>query len=156
MSLGRGKNKIKNPYTLQDMYPEYVSMYPEGSIYYLTYGEYRDITTMFLKHLAHQLVYKSLTVTLPFRLGEISVVKHKPAYKSLRNMVIDWDRSKELNKQVRQFNDHSNGYMYKFYWDRKKNILDNKTVYIFCPARVNKREVAKLVKTKQNDYYERG
>jgi hypothetical protein len=152
----RSRNKIQTPYTLQDMYPHYVSMYPEGSIYYLTYRQYRDITTMFLKHLAHQVVHKSLTVTLPFRLGEISVVKHKPAYKSLRNMAIDWDRSKELNKQVRQFNEHSNGYSYRFYWDRSKNILENKTVYIFQPARVNKREVARLLKSKLNDYYERG
>jgi hypothetical protein len=151
----KGKNKIQSPYTLQDMYKEYVQVYPEDSIYFLNYSEYRDITAMFLKHLASQVVQKSLTVTLPFRLGEISVVKHKPAYKSLRNMAIDWDRSKELNKQVRQFNDHSNGFVYRFHWDRKKSILHNKTVYIFSPARVNKREVARLVKTKQNDYFER-
>jgi hypothetical protein len=137
------------------MYKEYVLLYPEDSVYYLKYGEYRDITTMFLKHLAHQVVQKSLTVALPFRLGEISVVKHKPAYKSLRNMVIDWDRSKELNKQVRQFNDHSNGFVYRFHWDRRKCNTEHKTVYIFSPARINKREVARLVKTKQNDYYER-
>jgi hypothetical protein len=153
--MSRGHNKIQNPYTLQDMYPDYIQMYPEGSIYYLTYTEYRDITTMFLKHIAHQMVQKSLTVTLPFRLGEISVVKHKPAYKSLRNMAIDWDRSKELNKQVRQFNEISNSYTCQFHLNRSNKLLCNKTVYIFQPARVNKREVARLLKTKQNDYYER-
>jgi len=151
----QSKNKIQNPYTLQDMYKDYLITYPEGSVYYLKYSEYRDITTMYLKHLVHQLVQKSLTVTLPFRLGEISVVKHKPAYKSLRNMAIDWDRSKELKQQVRQFNEHSNGYIYRFHWDRKKCILDNKTVYMFSPARANKREVARLVKTRTNDYFER-
>jgi hypothetical protein len=153
--LKRSRNKIQNPYTLQDTYKDYLLMYPEDSIYYLTYSQYKDITTQYLKHIAHQVVQKSLTVTLPFRLGEISVEKHKPAYKSLRNMAIDWDRSKELNRQVRQFNEHSNGYAYRFHWDRKKCILANKTVYIFCPARVNKREVARLVKSKLNDYFER-
>ena len=150
----RGRNKIQNPYTLQDMYKAYLEEYPEGSVYYLEYADYRDITTMYLKHIAHQVVHKSLTVTLPFRLGEISVEKHMPTYKSLRNMAIDWDRSKELSKQVRQFNEHSNGYSYRFHWDRKKCILDNKTTYIFKPARVNKREVARLVKSKENDYFE--
>ena len=153
--MNKGKNKIQNPYTIQDTYKEYIKKYPQGSIYYLEYKEYVIITTMYLKHLANQLVRKSSTVTLPFRLGEISVVKHKPAYKSLRNMVIDWDRSKELNKQVRQFNDHSNGFVYRFYWDRRKCFIENKTVYIFQPARVNKREVARLVKTRENDYFER-
>ena len=151
----RGRNKVQDPYTLQDTYKDYVEKYPEGSDCFLTYLEYRDITTMFLRYLANQMVHKSLTITLPFRLGELSVVKHKPSYKSLKNMAIDWSKSKEINKQVRQFNEHSNGYAYRFHWDRRKCMLDNKTVYIFQPSRSNKREVARLVKTKENDYYER-
>jgi len=153
--MGIGKNKIQNPYTIQDSYKDYLIKYPEGSDYYLKYLEYRDITTMFLKHMTEQLVYKSTTICLPFRLGEITVVKHKPVYKSLKNMVMDWDKSKEQNKQVRQFNEHSNGYVYRFYWDRKKSMTDNKTAYIFKPARAIKREVARLVKTRENDYFER-
>lgn len=151
----RSKNKVQNPYTIQDMYLRYVEEYPEGSLYYLTYLEYRDITTMFFKSLADKIVYKSLTVKLPFRLGELSVVKHKPIYKSLKNMVIDWSKSRDLSKQVRQFNDHSNGFVYRFHWDRRYCILDNKTVYIFQPTRVNKREVARLVKSRENDYFEK-
>ena len=153
MRLGK-KNKIQDPYTIQDTYKEYVELYPEGSINYLTYAEYRDITTMFFKYMADRIVYKSLTVTLPFRLGEISVEKHKPAYKSLRKMVMDWDRSRELNKQVRQFNEHSNGYIYKFLWNRHKCITPHHQSYAFKPARSLKREVARLVKTKENDYFE--
>ena len=153
--MNKGPNKYQDPYTLPDMYKEYLAEYPEGSIYYLSYHDYRDITTLFFKHLASQMVNKSLTVTLPFRLGELSVGKHKPVYKSLRNMAIDWDRSKELNKQVRQFNSHSNGFTYKFYWDRQKCTVPNKTAYLFNAARVNKREVARLIKTRENDYFER-
>lgn len=151
----KGKNKIQNPYTLQDMYLSYVNEYPEGSLYYLTYLEYRDITTLYLKDMVNKIVYRSMSVKLPFRLGEICVVKHRPVYKSIKNMVVDWDKSKKHNRQVRQFNEHSNGFVYRFHWDRKNCILDNKTVYIFQPARVNKREVARLVKTRENDYFER-
>jgi hypothetical protein len=129
-------------------------MYPEGSVYYLTYAEYRDITTMFLKHLTEQLIQKSKTITLPFRLGSLTVEKHKPNYKSLKNMAMDWYKSKELNRQVREFNEHSNGYIYRFHWNRSQCLVNNKTVYIFQPARAIKREVARLVKTKQNDYFE--
>jgi hypothetical protein len=155
MSSRRGLNKVQKPYTIQDSFKGYLELHPEGSPYYLKYSEYKNITTQYFKHLADQLVQKSLTVTLPFRLGEISVVKHKPVYKSLRNMVIDWDSSKSLNKQVRQFNDHSNGFVYRFHWDRSRSTLDNKTSYIFSASRSNKREVARLVKTRQNDYFER-
>lgn len=151
----RGKNKVQNPYTIQDTYKEYIKMYPIGSIYYLTYKEYLIITTEYLKYITQQLVEKSATVVLPFRLGSLSVIKYKPEYKSLRNMSIDWVKSKQLNKQVRLFNEHSNGYRYKFNWNRSRVILNNKTVYIFQAARSLKRRVAKLVKTKQNDYFER-
>jgi hypothetical protein len=155
-NLRAGKpNKVQHPYTIQDSYKDYVVKYPEGSVYFLTYPEYKDITTMYLNHIADNLVQKSITVRLPFRLGTLAVVKHKPIYKSIKNMVIDWTRSKELSKQVRQFNDHSNGFIYRFHWDRKNCITDNKTAYMFNPTRLNKREVARLVKTKQNDYFER-
>ena len=149
------RRKIQNPYTIQDTYKDYLKQHPEGTDYYIPYSEYRDITTEFLKYLTVRLVEKSATVVLPFRLGSLTVVKHKPEYKSLKNMAIDWVKSKELNKQVRFFNEHSGGYIYRFHWDRSRVQIDNKTVYMFHPARTLKRGVAKLVKTKQNDYFER-
>jgi hypothetical protein len=151
----KGLNKVQDPYTIQDSYPDYLEKYPEGSVYYLTYSEYRDIVVAYFRHIANQVVHKSKTVTLPFRLGEISVEKHKPAYKSLRNMPIDWDRSTELNKQVRQFNEHSNGFAYRFHWNRSRCQVGFKTVYIFQASRFNKREVARLIKTRQNDYFQK-
>lgn len=153
--MRRSKNVVQNPYTLQDMYKVYVKEYPEGSLYFITYREYRDITTMYLKHLVSQMLYKSQTVTLPFRLGTLSVVKSKPNYKSLKNMAVDWFTSKKLSKKVKEFNEHSNGFVYRFHWDRSHCILDNKTTYMFKPARANKREVARLVKSRENDYFER-
>lgn len=152
--MRRGRpNVVKDPYTIQDSYKDYVEQYPEGSINYLTYSEYKTITTEFFKYMADKMVNKSLTVTLPFRLGEISVEKHKPAYKSLRNMAIDWGLSKEHSKQIRQFNAHSNGYIYRFYWDRRKCLTPHHSSYTFKPSRANKREVARLIKNKENDYF---
>jgi hypothetical protein len=148
-------NKVQDPYTIQDTYKRYLEKYPEGSVYYLKYSEYRDITTAYFKYLSDRLINKSLTISLPFRLGELTVYKHKPIYKALKRMTMDWTRSKELNKQVRQFNDHTNGFIYRFHWDRKRNVLENKTSYIFCASRANKREIARLIKTKQNDYFEK-
>jgi hypothetical protein len=151
----RGLNKVQDPYTLQDMYIQYIKEFDESSPYHITYIEYRDITTLFLKYLADQMILKSATVTLPFRLGDMSVVKRKPAYKSLRNMVIDWVTTRALHKHVYQFNSHSNGFLYQFYWDRGKCNVPYKIQYVFKPTRQNKRLVAKLVKDRTNDYFER-
>lgn len=152
--MSTGKNKIQDPYTIQDSYKAYLLANPEGSHFYLPYSEYKDITTMFFKHLMEQVVHKSLTIHLPFSLGYISVVKHRPVYKSIKNMVIDWDKSKAQNTHVREFNQHSNGCVYKFKWDRRFCFTVNKTVYAFTPSRANKREVARLIKNRLNDYYE--
>jgi hypothetical protein len=149
------KKVIDNAYTIPDFYEDYVSKYPEGHIYYLTYLEYVTITTLYLKHLSDQIVHKSMTVNLPFRLGKLSVVKHKPVYTSIRKMVIDWVASRAAGKQIRLFNEHSNGNRYKFLWDRRVCCTANKTSYKFYPVRTMKREVARLIKAKENDYFER-
>ena len=151
----RGLNKIQEPYTLADMYGDYIKEFEESSLYYMTYAEYIEITTLFLKHLADEMILRSATVTLPFRLGDMSVVKRKPAYKSLRNMVIDWVTTKALHRRVYQFNDHSNGFVYKFDWNRGKCTVPYKINYVFSATRANKRLVAKLVKERTNDYFER-
>jgi hypothetical protein len=153
--MGRGPNKVQEPWTIQDMYIQYIKEFEDSSPYYMEYSEYRDITTLYFKYLADQLVLKSATVTLPFRLGDLAVVKRKPVYKSLRKMVIDWMTTKALHKYVYQFNDHSNGFLYHFYWERGKCTVPNKINYIFKPTRQNKRMVAKLVKDITNDYFER-
>lgn len=150
-----GRDRVRDSYTLQDMYKEYVKEYPEGHIYYLDYTSYIDITTAFLKYLNEQIVYKSATVTLPFRLGRVSVAKYKPHYKSVKNMTINWTKSKELDKHVVNFNEHSNGYLYRFWWDRTSCQVEFKTMYRFIPVRSMKRTVAKLIKNKENDYFER-
>ena len=144
-----------NAYTVPDFYLDYLNKYPEDSIYYLTYDQYRDITTLYLKHIASQVVQKSMTITLPFRLGKLSVIKIKPIYKSLHNMSMDWEASKLAGKQIRLFNEHSNGNRYRFWWDRRTTYVSNKTNYTFKPVRSMKREVARLIISKENDYFQR-
>ena len=39
-----------------------------------------------------------MTVTLPFRLGKLSVIKHKPSYKSIRNMAMDWEATRKIKQ----------------------------------------------------------
>lgn len=153
--MSKSHNIVQNAYTIPDFYMEYVKKYPEGHLYYLTYREYRDITVMFLKHLTGKIIYKSTTVNLPFRLGTLAVIKQKPLYTTLRNMVMDWPKSKEAGKQIRLFNEHSKGNRYRFWWDRRTCITNNKTAYTFKPVRFIKREVARLIKSRENDYFER-
>lgn len=150
----RGPNKHQSPYTLQDMYKEYIAEFEEGSHFCVPYSEYKDIAVAYLKYLQEELVEKSAKLKLPFSLGHLMVSKKKQEAKKLTAMPIDWYESKKQGKQVRFFNDHSGGFKYSFFWSRKFCAVKNKNNYLFTPTRDNARRVAQLVKTKENDYFE--
>ena len=155
IKVKRGKNRIQNPYTLQHMYKHYIEQFEKGSPYFISYSEYREIAVFFLKYLRDQVVEKSFETKLPFNLGHLSVVKTRAYYKNLKSMPMDWKASKETGKQVRLFNTHSSGYSYSFFWSKKYCTVKHKNNYIFKPTRSNSRRVAKLVKEKENDYFEK-
>src|SRR4030042_2592858 len=96
----RGKNKIKDPYTLPDFYKEYISHFSEDHPYYIPYSEYSEIVSDYLKYVSDLVVVKSMTFKLPFRMGYLSVYKHKPVFKSVNNMSVDWKKTRELGKAV--------------------------------------------------------
>jgi hypothetical protein len=150
----RGKNKLQNPYTLPDMYKEYISHFEENHPYHITYAEYCEVVSDYLKYISELVVVKSMTFKLPFRLGTISVHKHKPVFASTQKMAIDWQATRKEGKVVRNFNTHSNGYSYKFRWDREGSIDKHMILYAFKPSRQNARQVASLVKDRTNDYFE--
>jgi len=150
----RGKNKIRNPYTLPDFYEEYVSHFDEGDQYHISYSEYSGIVSDYLKYISELVVIKSMTFKLPFRMGSISVYKHKPVFQSVNNMSIDWKKTRELGKAVYNFNEHSNGFRYRFRWDRNGSLDKHLVLYAFRPSRQNARMVASLVKERKNDYFE--
>jgi len=153
-STKRGKNKLQNCLTIQDMYVEYISHFDESHPYHITYSDYSQIVSDYLKYVSDLIVVKSMTFKLPFRLGTLSVYKHKPIFKSVNRMAIDWPETNRLGKAVYNFNEHSNGYSYRFRWDRNGSLDKNMSLYSFKPSRNNARLVASLVKERKNDYFE--
>jgi hypothetical protein len=154
MLNSRGKNKLQNPYTLPDMYCEYISHFSEDHPYHIPYSEYSEVVSDYLKYVSELVVVKSMTFKLPFRMGAISVYKHKPIFQSVNKMSIDWKKTRELGKVVYNFNEHSNGFRYRFRWDRNGSLDKYLVLYAFKPSRQNARLVASLVKERKNDYFE--
>lgn len=154
MLKARGKGKLQNALTMPDFYEEYISHFDESHPYHIPYSEYAAIVSEYLKYVSEVIVVKSMTFKLPFRLGTLSVYKHKPVYHSTRRMPIDWQATKKLGKAVYNFNEHSNSYSYSFKWDRNGAVDKHMILYAFKPSRSNARQVARLVKTRENDYFE--
>jgi len=99
------------------------------------------------------------TVYLPGKLGAIQVVGKKRNIKvndwGISGLSINWvetkklwescEKSKQQQKKIYNFNEHSNGIGYRFMWSRTAVTLGNKYFYTYCPNRESKRELAKRI-----------
>lgn len=59
---------------------------------------------------------------------------------------VDWKRTKDTGVRVFLENEHTNGYYYRFLWQRYKRNFRFKALYTFIPSRENKRKLAKILK----------
>lgn len=170
------KWKIKRDYKTKEFYKFYKSTVkdplPYDAVVNFLYGR-NNIGIM--EEIRNEIVYNAYSFYLPHRLGLIRVRKKEPKihfnddgslnYKKSM-MKVDWKSTKELweknpeakEKKVRVFylNKHTNGAICSPVWEKYSSNVKNKTVYKFLPVRWFYRQVAKAVKSGNNqiDYFE--
>jgi hypothetical protein len=155
MFYSRGKNKIQNPITIQDVYLRYIKTVDANSPYYITYTKYVEILSLYLKVARDKIIEEGLTFKIPCHLGSIRVVKKKINFaENMYVTSIDWDNTNKYGKIIHYINDHSGGYKYLFMWNKKNAKLKNISKYRFIPTRDNKRTLANRIKNKIRDYFE--
>lgn len=148
--FGRGKNKIKKPYTFAIMYKEYIKDKEPNSPYNIPYIIYANICSDYYKHLK-DVILTGRIVKLRLCMGELAVKKR---IKKGFRLSPDWVKSVFYGKKIFHTNDHSRQYSYKFMWNiLKTKVLFNYT-YLFVPCRAAKRELAKFIKQEKYDYFE--
>jgi len=153
MFYSRGKNKIKSPYTLQDMYKEYIKDKEIGSPYHIPYKDFVHICTEFYKGVSKHILDGGIYF-LPYRLGNISVVKKKPVKMTRYSLSPDWANTQKYGKLIPHTNDHSDYYKFRFHWSKTDCYVKNKGKYRMVFTRENKRTLAKIVKSGDYEYFE--
>lgn len=156
MYHGRGKNKIQDPYTMPDMYADYLTKIDKNGPYHVSYSVYKDIVSLYNKRIAERLL-EGYRVTLPYKMGDIQIIKKQMYYKTQRNkrLGIDWVNTVKQGKLIHHLNEHTDGYKYLFFWDRlNKATIKNIRSYRLVPTRTLKRTLASLIKTDKKDYFE--
>ena len=100
------------------------------------------------------IIEDNLPFKMPCRLGVLRVKKSKMNYKDKNKLKVDWKTSKEANKIVYHLNDHTNGYKFRFWWE-KRGPIKNLSVYSFTPIREYKRLLSSILKDKNRtiDYF---
>ena len=124
---------------------------------------FNKICYLFNKKFMNSLIHQSNELRFPCGLGMIRIRKKntftKPnnlkgdAYNS-SYIPTNWLASRKEGKRILEFNDHRGGYKYEFFWTKNANLSNGKK-YRFVPSRTNKRELAKILKTRPEiDYFE--
>jgi hypothetical protein len=100
---------------------------------------YGDICSVIINQILNH-IYKGNSFKIPLRQGKFEIVKYKSKSKK-----IDWKNTKANGKYIYHLNLHSDGYLYRFRWNKSSAWLSNKTFYKFKATRYNTRFVASQI-----------
>lgn len=149
-------------YKIKDLYEYYQEkVQPELQV---PYSVYTSILKEFNLELVESIINTSEGIKLPCNLGFIRVRKKKVNLAKKESLIPDWGQTNKLwaaNPEAKKkktivyhLNEHRGGYKYKIFWDKKKQMLKNKTFYYFIPTRAFKRNLASVLKNNlEIDYY---
>jgi hypothetical protein len=151
MFFSRGLNKHQHPYTIPNMYKEYIAEYKDNELYAIDYKLFVKLTEEYYKQLMYEVLVNGILFKLPYRLGYLRVVKQKIHYD--HKIAIDWGTTNKVGKRVYHLNDHTRGYKYLFRWTKTNVLTKYAKLYRLVMTRDHKRHLAKLIKGGQ-DYFE--
>lgn len=165
MSKGKQTEKIKADYNTDDYFKHYKHKHclrQPDSIYYISQSTYTKVLKAFFQLMMNEQIYQGNDFILPYNMGVVSIrkviskVKLDSDGKLINHLPIDFGATNKLwaanpeakdNKVlIRHLNKHTNGYVFKFMYNKNKSRFKNKTAYRFEPTRTHKRMLAKLVK----------
>ena len=146
--------KNTKSYTIASFYNSYLTDIEQDTVYDVDYTKYRAIVTDYFQHLRQQLIEEGKMIKLPYRMGNVQIIKSRPKHLDKRSLRIDYKATKEYNKLILLTNEHSDFFKYRCWYNKTDMIVPNKSKYQLVLTRANKRHLAALIKSKEMDYEE--
>jgi hypothetical protein len=127
--------RIRKSQTAIDMFQYFKKKYPEEANYLL----YKEVVSRFNKKISDAIL-EGYTFNPKFHLGKIRIKKVKRSFK--KNPPIDWAESRKLQAEgvEKYLVYYTDPYWYRWYWEKKRCTVKNKTVYCFIPTVSNSRK----------------
>ena len=82
--------KNTKSYTIASFYNKYLTDIESDTAYDVDYTTYRSIVTDYFKHLQHKLIEEGKMIKLPYRMGNLQIIKSRPKYLDKRSLRIDY------------------------------------------------------------------
>ncbi len=175
--IKRGKTKIKVDYGFKELY----KFYKSGAENPIPSEILNKLLREYNNEILRMVIYDGLDYSMYFRLGSIRIKKRDNSLRlgedgEVENKLkVDWPKTHSLwtskypNKSfeelkkirgkplVYHLNEHTDGYVFRWFWDKVTSNIPNQSAYRFRAVRGIRREAAKAWKTYpelKNLYYE--
>lgn len=146
--------KNTKSYTIASFYNDYLDSIERDTVYDIDYIKYRNIVTDYFHHLRQKLIEEGKMIKLPYRMGNVQIIKSKPKHLDKRSLRIDYQATKQTGKLIFLLNEHSDMYKYRYHWEKIDMVVPNKSKYQLVATRANKRRLAQIIKNRELDYQE--
>lgn len=131
----------------KDMFKDYKKQNPDTKV---TYTLYKHVISRFFK----MAVIKVLEGSVFYMGNKLGLIRIKRVPRSFNHPTINWGETNKLKAQG--INKHvyfTDDWWYRWYWDKSKVALKNKSVYKFSPTEGINGNKKLLVKTIKNDEF---
>lgn len=132
------------------VYNKFCELHPEVE---LDYSEWEKIIKTYNGMLRDYIVTSGEKVKLPRGLGSL-VITGKKSHKINKvgdrefvNLSIDWNKSKKVGKKIYHFNNHTDGYRYRWMWFQGDSRFYLSDIWMFKPCRKASRAITAFIKT---------
>lgn len=142
-----GSSKFKGAYTLDDVYKTYIATYKGRTGGVVNRVEFRRIAYALLRNMMKYVLYKSGTLRMGSFLGTLRVKKMPVRIDGKTPLKYDYNAKNTLGLNNVHLNEHTDGFYYRFFWNKGKINVKNKSAASFSATREHKRELAAILKT---------
>ena len=149
----RTKGKFKADFKLRDFYKFYIKSLDKverETGYLISYQQFSRVMKASYKEIV-ELIFQNEEIILPARCGLLRIRKLKQTI-----YPVDWKATNELRAKdkeaeekkikIRHLNEHTDGAVYKWHWNRYPSNIRNKSAYAFTTTRTNNRRLNSLLK----------
>lgn len=134
----------------RDCYTAFCKKHPTIKI---GFDQWRNIIYGYNESFKTYILETGLKARNPSGFGEFTITKKKrkkitidPEGKEHINLPVDWKKTKEKGKKIYNFNYHTEGYFFGWYWFKKSTRIKHVDLWWFKPTRVTSRLINHYIK----------
>ena len=113
---------------------------------------YCQILKLANQKIMKRIIEDSVEFIIPYGLGRLRVRKKKMT--RIVTSLVNWVETKKQGKKVYWINEHSDGYLMKFYWDKYLAAISNISLYKFVATKSNRQHLSATIRKTNVDYFE--